>query len=82
MNPIQQAAQLMGDRQICRRATAKWLDSTVFLWELTDGATLELVRGKGGFKSVQEKSVGFDSLMEYYQRSHARVFCPNTRRVA
>lgn len=79
MNPIHMAAQMMGKRTICRRATAKQDDKTVFLWELTGGAVLELVRGKGGFSSVQEKSVGFDQILAFYQRSHARVFCPNDR---
>lgn len=82
MNPIQLAAQIMGARTICRRATAKNQDATVFLWELNDEATLELVRGKEGFKSVLERKEGFDALLDYYQRSHAKVFCPNPRRVA
>ena len=82
MNPINKAAQLMGSRRICRRATAKNQDTTVFLWELDDGATLELVRGKGGFKSVQEQMGGFDALLQFYQRGHAHVFSPNICHIA
>ncbi|HCF4079448.1 hypothetical protein [Pseudomonas aeruginosa] len=76
MNPINTAAQLMGNRTIVRRATATNNGSKVFLWELSDGATLELVRGEKGFKSVLERQVGFDALVQFYMRSHARVFSP------
>lgn len=77
MNPIIQASSLMGRRKIMRRATAKSAESTVFLWELDDGATLELVRS-GTFKSCRERGEGFDSLLAYYQRGHCRVFSPNS----
>lgn len=79
MNPIHQAALLMGKRTICRRATAKKDGRTVFLWELSDGATLELVRGDKGFRSAVERHEGFDNLMAFYSRSNARVFSPTGR---
>lgn len=82
MNPIQLAAQMMGNRKISRRATAKSNDNTVFLWELSDGATLEVIRGKEGFKSVTEKHTGFEALMDFYQRAHARVFSADLRHSA
>jgi len=76
MNPIIQASSLMGSRKIIRRATAKSAGSTVFLWELDDGATLELVR-EGTFKCCRERGEGFEALMEFYQRGRCRVFSPN-----
>lgn len=77
MNPIHHAAQLMGKRTICRRATAKRDQNTVFLWELSDGNTLELVRKDKGFVSAVERTEDFESLIEYYSRSNAHVFSPN-----
>jgi hypothetical protein len=78
MNPINQAAILMGKRKITRRATAKseTSESCIFLWELDDGATLELVRDTA-FKSVRERNEGFDQLLAFYQRGRCKVFSPN-----
>lgn len=76
MNPILQAAGMMGQAKIVRRATAKTVGRTVFLWQLSDGRTLELVR-EGQFKSVVERTETFDSLLEFYQRGHCKVFSPN-----
>lgn len=76
MNPITKAALIMGNRKITRRATAKTEDRTIFLWELTDGATLELVRDKS-FKCVNERLEGFDALLDFYQRGRCSVFSPN-----
>lgn len=82
MNPIITAACLMGDRKIVRRATAKTESSTVFLWELNDGSTIELVRNNHGFQSAIERGEGFEELMSFYSRSNARVFSPNLARAA
>nr|WP_073675448.1 hypothetical protein [Pseudomonas aeruginosa] len=81
MNPIQQAAQLMGKRKIVCTGTAKKDDSTVFLWQLDDGATLELIRGKKGFYSLKERHEGFQVLVDYYSRN-AKVFVPKLSSVA
>lgn len=77
MHPIHQAAALLGSRTITRRATATMNQNKVFLWEMSDGNTLELVRGGKGFQSVKERTEGFDQLYDFYKRSHARVFSPN-----
>lgn len=75
MNPICQAAAMMGQSKIVRRATAKTTERTVYLWQLSDGRTLELVR-EGNFKSVVERTEQFDTLLEFYKRGHCKVFCP------
>lgn len=81
MNPINEAAKLMGTRRIVRTGTAKKGEMTVHLWELDDESTLELVRGKQGFISLRERHEGFDALASYYGRS-AKVFVPKLRSVA
>lgn len=81
MNPINEAAKLMGTRKIIRTGTAKKDDMTVHLWELDDGATLELVRGKQGFTNLRERHEGFEELASYYGRN-AKVFVPKLRSVA
>lgn len=79
-NVILQAARMLGTRTIVRKGTAKALGSTIFLWELSDGKTLELLRTEGSkatahFANVRERDEGFDVLLEYYGR-HAKVFSP------
>ena len=71
----------MGKRKIVCTGTAKKDDSTVFLWQLDDGATLELIRGKKGFVSLKERHEGFHALVDYYSRS-AKVFVPRLKSVA
>lgn len=80
-NVIVQAARMMGTRTIVRKGTAKTPGSTIFLWELSDGKTLELLRNEGAkasahFVSVRERSEKFNELLEYYERT-ANVFSPN-----
>ncbi|NWC83833.1 hypothetical protein HX798_26630 [Pseudomonas putida] len=81
MNPITAAARLMGKRKIVRTGTAKKDGSTIFLWELDDGATLELIRGRTGFTSLQERRDAFQDLVDYYSRG-AKVFVPRLSSVA
>ena len=82
MNPILLAARLMGDRKMTRRGTAKTESCTIFLWELDDGKVIELIRdtpisGTHCFRSVKERGEPFETLLNYYERGHARVFSPN-----
>ncbi|MBI6600995.1 hypothetical protein [Pseudomonas sp. S4_EA_1b] len=53
----------------------------IFLWQLDDGATLELIRGKKGFFSLKERHEGFQVLVDYYSRN-AKVFVPKLSSVA
>lgn len=71
----------MGKRKIVRTGTAKKDETTVFLWELDDGVTLELIRGKKGFSSIKERHDSFQDLVDYYSRN-ATVFVPGLPRVA
>lgn len=54
----------------------------ILLWELSDGALLELRREVGPgkrprFTLFRERGDGFDDLLVYYERGRARVFSPN-----
>ncbi|MDK8264858.1 hypothetical protein QP835_11280 [Pseudomonas oryzihabitans] len=54
----------------------------ILLWEVSDGPVLELLRklapGKRPrFTQVRERGDGFDDLLVFYERGHARVFSPN-----
>lgn len=81
MSVICQAARMIGSRKIVRKGTAKTSESTIFLWELDDGNTLELLRNEAPmmtahFVSVRERTERFNDLLEYYER-HAKVFSPD-----
>lgn len=82
MTIILQAARLLGPRQIGRRASVTTDTMKILLWELSDGAVLELHRevipGKRSrFTLVRERGDGFEELLVYYERGRARVFSPN-----
>jgi hypothetical protein len=81
MNVICQAARMMGKRKIVRKGTAKTSECTIFLWELDDGNSLELLRNEAPtatahFVSVRERTERFNDLLQYYER-HAKVFSPD-----
>jgi len=82
MTIILQAARLLGPRQIGRRASVTTDTMKILLWELSDGAVLELLSelapGKRPrFTQVRERGDGFDDLLVFYERGHARVLSPN-----
>ncbi len=77
MTIILQAARLLGPRQIGRRASVTTDTMKILLWELSDGAVLELHRevvpGKRPrFTLVRERGDGFEELLVYYERGRAR----------
>ncbi|WP_116894950.1 hypothetical protein [Pseudomonas savastanoi] len=74
MHPIIEASRLMSNAQITRKAAIHANATTIFLWELSTGDTLELVRTCSGFSSTELKHHPFNDRINYYQeRSRAKV---------
>ncbi|WP_228393904.1 hypothetical protein, partial [Pseudomonas helleri] len=74
MHPIIEASRLMNNAQITRKAAIHANATTIFLWELSTGDTLELVRTCSGFSSTELKHHPFNDRINYYQeRRSAKV---------
>lgn len=66
MHPIIEASRLMKGAQIIRKATVHANGGTIFLWELSTGGTLEIVRSSKGFRSTELKINPFIERVDWY----------------
>lgn len=66
MHPIIAASRMMSDAQITRKASIHANAMTIYLWELSNGGTLEVVRSRSGFHSSELKRHPFDERLSYY----------------
>lgn len=66
MHPILEASRLMSDAQITRSACVRANKTIIYLWELSTGNTLEVVRSNTGFRSTELKANPFNERVSYY----------------
>lgn len=66
MHPIIEASRLMSNATITRKAAVHANETTIYLWELSTGETLETVRSCDGFRSTELKANAFIERVNYY----------------
>ena len=69
MHPIIEASKLLSNGHILRKAAVHAKDTTIFLWELSSGGTIEVVRIKSGFQSTDLRQQPLDERLDFYRRT-------------